>query len=110
MGYAAHGECFASQVAAASKSCAAYPLSWSVGSDTYTASCVGVSVDGAQLNLQQTSTAASAPVAQTVALAFADCDPLEQYTDTLTVWGLGLLAIAPLAILAGIYRRFLQNQ
>jgi len=110
MGYAAHGQCFSSQLAAASASCAAYPLSWSVGTDTYTTSCGGVSPAGDSLSLTQTSTAASAPVAQTLALSFPTCDPLEPYTDVTELWLLGLAVIAPIAVMAAIYRRLLMNQ
>jgi hypothetical protein len=92
MGYYSQSQCVDTVQAAAGLQCASFPKSAADGATLYTWSCTGASADGASLNLAQTSSAASAPVAQSLAVSFSACDPLQQHKDVGELWGIGLLA------------------
>lgn len=92
MGYFADGQCFATQVAAASQACAKYPMTYTSGSNVYTLSCVGVDVGGSQLQLSRTQEGVVGAVSTFQELSFPACDESQQYTDSNALFGLFLAA------------------
>lgn len=110
MGYHSQGQCVDTVQAAASLQCASFPKTATDGGVVYGWSCAGASLDGQSLNLLQTSSAASEPVAQTLAVSFATCDPLQQHKDLSQLWGLVIAACAVVWCLKQFVLRQVSNQ
>lgn len=109
MGAVAGGRCFADAPSAAQAECAAYPRASTYGGVVATWSCQGVAVDGSSLSLLKTDTSGAA-VSQSLALSFPDCDPMESYNDSLTLWGAGIAACAAIFCLKAFVYRLVANQ
>lgn len=110
MGYHSQGQCVDTVQAAASLQCASFPKTSTEGGVVNAWSCAGPSLDGQTLNLLHTSSAASEPVAQTLAVSFPTCDPLQQHKDLSELWGLYLAAAAGIWCLKQFVLRLVSNQ
>jgi hypothetical protein len=93
MGYFANNQCHSTQLAAAQSACSQYPIISTSGTTVYTFSCSSVNATGSMLNLSRTTNGSSTATATTAYLSFPSCDENAKYTDSLTLWGLGALAV-----------------
>lgn len=92
MGYFADGQCFASQVAAATHACSKYPMTYTSGGNVYNLSCVGVDGGGSQLQLSRTQEGVTGAVSTFQEVSFPACDESQGYADSTALFGLFLAA------------------
>jgi len=93
MGYFADGQCFSTQVAAAQAACAKYPITSVSGTTVYTFSCTGVNASGTMLNLSRTTNGSATVTSTTAYVAFPSCNENDRYSDSVSLFGLGILAV-----------------
>jgi hypothetical protein len=109
MGAASNGRCYPSQVEAAQAECAAYPRSVASADGVVTWSCSGVADDGSSLAVVRHGTDGVVSSAS-IAVSYAPCDETMQYSDAVTMWGLGATAIVTVFVVKKFVYRLVANQ